>query len=108
MEVCFGDERLIRGLTSDGMQLWATTVGGANEFVVKVVPDALGGILALTQSTNSPGMALIKLDGTTGKQLWNQSSFRIDPNFAVHPDGTIFIVGHWRKRIWPGCLSWND
>jgi hypothetical protein len=87
-----GSSKPIRGFTADGKQLWAGTVAGPNDTLSTTVPDTLGGTVSLIWDATASKYALIKLDGTTGKQSWRQDALEtINPGFAIGNDGTIFI-----------------
>jgi hypothetical protein len=79
---------VVRALTAEGQQLWATQATG---FVPRLMatPDNNGGILLDFRADNK----IIDLDGQTGAQLWEYDvpGHDLDREIAVGHDGTIYF-----------------
>ena len=90
---------LVRGLTSDGRQLWATQMNGLSQAVNAAMADGNGGIIVELDPDFSvrplPNAHVVNLDAQTGAVVWNQDtgspfSEVLNGNQAVGPDGTLY------------------
>jgi hypothetical protein len=104
---------VVRALTIDGRQSWRASLGtGASAaasasdapaqaaasmsgslYLQNTYPDSFGGILVSFYDYEGPRSLVVRLDGATGAQSWQYSSpGNLSPDWAIHPDGTIYSV----------------
>lgn len=86
---------VVRGVSIDGRQVWQHSFTGG--IVKQVASDNHGGVLLLIHSeyTGSEPLPqrIRRLSGTTGAVSWEYLSADGDlSEFAVHPDGRVFVT----------------
>jgi hypothetical protein len=105
---------IIRALTADGQQLWASGVvssdGPANSgsLAFNMMADGRGGVLLIAKGGDPfhprDNGLVMDLDGQTGSLLWQflGNTDVPDPGFAVGPDGTIYftVLTDWWDQLY--------
>ncbi|MGP8176261.1 MAG: beta strand repeat-containing protein [Terracidiphilus sp.] len=98
----FQNDGTVQAITSDGTTAWTADVSQANYWNPgAVVPDFLGGLVAVMQNPATYADSIVKLDGITGQPY---PAYAPDPTVSdltdsplgVHTDGTIFAI----QRNW--------
>ncbi len=91
-EVDASGNTIVRAFTSDGIQIWQSSLGQIDLF--GLMSDGLGGFSATVPNGSFPfeTSTLKDFDGATGTQMWSYASPGLLNAEAIRQDGAIFLV----------------
>jgi len=90
-----GGNGSIRALTADGQQKWIWPSAPSDQFPLLIAADDQGGAFSLVfQNTPGPFNTYCyygRVD-QNGNETWQYQASNCQDDYAIHPDGTIFLV----------------
>ena len=93
----YGNNGAIRALTADGQQKWIWPSGPSDQFPLLIAADNQGGALYFaSQDTPGPFQSYCYFGRVdeTGNESWQYQETSCQEDYAIAPDGTIFLLDY--------------